>query len=115
MSFLLKVDTSNGVSSVELSELCYQYKYDDRNRLIEKKIPGKGWEYIVYNKLDQPIMTQDANLDAQNKWLTTKYDAFGRVVYTGIVPLNLSRIQAQANADCYNSPIRVAIKWILYL
>uniref|UniRef100_UPI003305A9AA DUF6443 domain-containing protein n=1 Tax=uncultured Croceitalea sp. TaxID=1798908 RepID=UPI003305A9AA len=79
-----KVDTSDGISAVELDELCYQYKYDYRNRLVEKKIPGKGWEYLVYNKLDQPIMTQDPNLDAQNKWLFTKYDAFGRVAYTGL-------------------------------
>ena len=86
LSYVLppKVDPSNGVSATELSELCYQYKYDYRNRLIEKKIPGKGWEYIVYNKLDQPVMTQDPNLRAQNKWLFTKYDAFGRVAYTGI-------------------------------
>ncbi len=67
-----------------LDELCYQYKYDDRNRLIEKKIPGKGWEYIVYDKLDRPVLTQDANLNADNKWLFTKYDAFGRVAYTGM-------------------------------
>jgi RHS repeat-associated protein len=78
-----KVDTANGVDSTELSELCYQYMYDTRNRLIEKKIPGKGWEYIVYNKLDQPIMTQDALLQSDNKWLVTKYDAFGRVAFTG--------------------------------
>uniref|UniRef100_UPI0033055DD0 DUF6443 domain-containing protein n=1 Tax=uncultured Croceitalea sp. TaxID=1798908 RepID=UPI0033055DD0 len=76
--------TTASVSTTELNELCYQYKYDHRNRLVEKKIPGKGWEYIVYNKLDQPIMTQDPNLDAQNKWLFTKYDAFGRVAYTGL-------------------------------
>jgi RHS repeat-associated protein len=66
-----------------LDGLCYIYHYDYRNRLIEKKIPGKGWEHIVYNTLDQPILTQDKLLRNQNKWLFTKYDAFGRVVYTG--------------------------------
>ncbi|MBO6881932.1 MAG: hypothetical protein JJ870_15365, partial [Winogradskyella sp.] len=69
--------------ATELSELCYQYKYDDRNRLVEKKIPGKGWEYIVYNKLDQPIMTQDTEMKNDGIWLVTKYDTFGRVAYTG--------------------------------
>jgi hypothetical protein len=78
-----KVDTSNGVSATELSELCYQYKYDHRNRLVEKQIPGKAVEYIVYNQLDQPVLTQDYYLRSQNKWLYTKYDAFGRVVQTG--------------------------------
>jgi len=67
-----------------LDNLCYQYKYDHRNRLIEKKIPGKGWEYIIYNKLDQPILTQDANLRLDEKWLFTKYDVLGRVTYTGL-------------------------------
>ncbi|WP_299610451.1 DUF6443 domain-containing protein [uncultured Aquimarina sp.] len=80
-----KVDITDNVSAIELSELCYQYKYDGRNRLIEKKIPGKGLESIVYNKLDQPVMTQDANQKAKNEWLFTKYDAFGRVTYTGII------------------------------
>ncbi|WP_461587605.1 RHS repeat domain-containing protein, partial [Winogradskyella sp.] len=70
--------------ATELSELCYQYKYDHRNRLVEKKIPGKGWESIIYNRLDQPVMTQDKELKNANKWLVTKYDVFGRVVYTGI-------------------------------
>ncbi|WP_109851009.1 DUF6443 domain-containing protein [Aquimarina sp. AU58] len=78
-----KVTTNDGVSDNELAELCYQYKYDHRNRLIEKKIPGKDKEYIIYNKLDQPILTQDANLKADNAWLFTKYDVFGRVTYTG--------------------------------
>ncbi len=70
--------------ATELSELCYQYKYDERNRLVEKKIPGKDWEYIVYDKLDRPILTQDAHLRSTNQWLFTKYDALGRVAYTGI-------------------------------
>lgn len=94
-----KVDASNGISSTELSELCYQYVYDNRNRLVEKKIPGKGWEYIVYNKLDQPVLTQDTNLKNQGKWLFTKYDAFGRVVYTGIKNSSNSRVSFQNSAN----------------
>lgn len=85
LSFVIppKVSTET-INSAEFTELMYQYIYDHRNRLIEKKIPGKGWEYIVYNKLDQPYMTQDPNLRDQDQWLFTAYDPFGRVAYTGI-------------------------------
>jgi RHS repeat-associated protein len=90
-------------NSTELDELCYQYKYDQRNRLVEKKIPGKGdantLEEIVYNLLDQPVMTRDPNLKAQGKWLFTKYDAFGRVAYTGIKNSSNSRSYFQGVAD----------------
>jgi len=103
-----KVDTSDGVNATELSELCYQYVYDHRNRLVEKKIPGKGWEYIVYNKLDQPVMMQDANQRVDDEWLFTKYDAFGRVAYTGIYDhgITATRIQVQTALDSYytNNP-----------
>ena len=78
-----------------LNELCYQYIYDHRNRLVEKKVPGKDWEYIVYNRLDQPVLTQDAHLRAQNRWLFTKYDAFGRVAYTGIMSSSSTRTTLQ--------------------
>ncbi|WP_109437142.1 DUF6443 domain-containing protein [Aquimarina sp. AU119] len=99
-----KVTTNDGVNTTELAELCYQYKYDYRNRLIEKKIPGKEWEYIVYNKLDQPILTQDALLKQENLWLFTKYDVLGRVAYTGKIADNRERkvIQEEANAYAEN-------------
>ncbi len=71
-------------SQTTLDELCYQYRYDGRKRLIEKKIPGKGWEHMVYNKLDQLVLSQDAMQRAANQWLFTKYDALGRVVMTGL-------------------------------
>ncbi|SHJ44655.1 RHS repeat domain-containing protein, partial [Aquimarina spongiae] len=101
LSYVLppKVTVANGVSQSELAELCYQYKYDYRNRLVEKKIPGKGWEYIVYNKLDQPVMTQDANLRSKNQWLFTKYDRHGRVAYTGLIGNSSGRIPMQESAD----------------
>lgn len=67
-----------------LGELCYQYRYDARRRLVEKKLPGKEWEYMVYDKQDRLVMTQDANMGASRQWLFTKYDQYGRVSYTGI-------------------------------
>jgi RHS repeat-associated protein len=76
----------NGSQSV-LDNLCYQYKYDYRNRLVEKKLPGKQWEFIVYDKLDRPVATGPANSPfsdiTSDGWLITKYDAFSRPVYTG--------------------------------
>ncbi|WP_103863401.1 DUF6443 domain-containing protein [Aquimarina sp. I32.4] len=106
-----KVTTNDGVSTIELSELCYQYKYDYRNRLIEKKVPGKGWEYIVYNNLNQPVMVQDTFLKQKNQWLFTKYDAFGRVVYTGKIKITgKTRIQLQTEATNFTTNLWVVKK-----
>ncbi|WPO89700.1 DUF6443 domain-containing protein [Chryseobacterium sp. HR92] len=90
-----------------LNDLCYQYKYDGRSRLVEKKLPGKGWEYMVYNKADQLILTQDTVLKGKGQWLFTKYDQFGRTVYTGITNNAASRVSMQnsvnANANLYET------------
>ncbi|MEM9001140.1 MAG: DUF6443 domain-containing protein, partial [Bacteroidota bacterium] len=106
-----KVDVGDGVSQAELDGLGYQYVYDHRNRLVEKKLPGKDWEYIVYNKLDQPVMTQDGNRRAANntalsvdEWLFTKYDAHGRVAYTGMVENGASRTALQHTVDSSTGP-----------
>ena len=77
---------SDGTSGI-LDQLCYQYKYNNRNRLVEKKLPGKQWEFIVYDKLDRPVATGPAHSpfsDINSEgWIITKYDAFSRPVYTG--------------------------------
>ncbi|MCF2217933.1 RHS repeat-associated core domain-containing protein [Chryseobacterium sp. PS-8] len=82
---------SGAVDDITLNNLCYQYKYDGRNRLIEKKLPGKGWEYMLFDKQDRQVGYQDAGLRGQNKWLCTKYDQYGRVVYTCILTYGESR------------------------
>jgi RHS repeat-associated protein len=66
--------------------------------LVEKKIPGKDWEHIVYNSLDQPVLTQDGNMRAfsTDRWLFTKYDIFGRVAYTGMSQSNSTRSSIQS-------------------
>ncbi|EJL59334.1 RHS repeat-associated core domain protein-containing protein [Flavobacterium sp. CF136] len=83
-TFSAKIDNS---AQNTLDNLCYQYKYDQRNRLVEKKLPGKQWEFIVYDKLDRVVATGPAaspfNDLTSVGWLITKYDVFNRAVYTG--------------------------------
>ncbi|MGY3793778.1 DUF6443 domain-containing protein [uncultured Aquimarina sp.] len=98
-----KVDITDGVSNIELAELCYQYIYDYRNRLVEKKIPGKDIEYIIYNKLDQPVMTQDGIQRPNKEWLFTKYDAFGRVAYTGLHEHSFVTTRAGLQQNAFNN------------
>lgn len=102
------VDASSTITQTILDGLCYQYKYDSHNRLVEKKLPGKQWEFIVYDKLDRPVLTQDANLrKTANLWQFTKYDVFGRVAYTGIYPnedvAKNARVAMQNYFDTQNS------------
>ena len=99
-------NTSPLINTNAIEGSCYIYHYDKRNRLIEKKIPGKGWEYIVYNKLDQPVLTQDAKQRINKDWNFMKYDVFGRVVYTGIHKYasasqneNAARLELQADLN----------------
>ena len=91
-----------------LNDLCYQYRYDGRGRLVEKKLPGKGWEYMVYDKQDRLVLTQDAILAGTNNnfkakgWLFTKYDQFGRVVYTGFFKNTATRSTMQTALNKMN-------------
>jgi len=100
LSFILSPEMDAGSNSLatinaNINALGYRYVYDQKNRLVEKQIAGKAVEYIVYNKLDQPIMTQDGNQRLANKWSFTKYDVFGRVAYTGIASDSRTRTQIQ--------------------
>jgi len=102
-----KPDTTVAISQSTLDNFCYQYRYDSRNRLTQKKVPGKGWEFIIYNALDQAVGTQDSvqRMKATQEWTVTKYDAMGRRVVTGIFQYgstpgvnNLIAVQALADA-----------------
>ncbi|MGH1516141.1 RHS repeat domain-containing protein [Chryseobacterium sp. JK1] len=94
--------TGQQISVDVLNNLCYQYRYEGSGKLVEKKLPGKGWQYMVYDKQDRLILTQDANLRsaADNNfgakgWMFTKYDKFGRVVYSGFFISDATRSDLQ--------------------
>ena len=92
---------NNVVTQQILDDLCYQYKYDNKSRLVEKKVPGKGWEYMVYDKQNRMVLSQDANLRTTTNnfgskgWMFTKYDQFGRVVYSGFFTNTATRTAMQ--------------------
>jgi len=92
-----KVIVSDGISPDELDQLCFQYTYDNQFRVVEKKIPGRDREYTIYDILDRPVLTQDANQreTSPNEWNFVKYDIFGRVVYSGTYKNNDSRVALQ--------------------
>ncbi|MFP9099860.1 DUF6443 domain-containing protein [Flavobacterium sp. RHBU_24] len=86
LTYVLPPLVSGTITTTTLNNLCYQYKYDGRNRLIEKKIPGKQWEFIVYDQLDRPILTGPALSPwggTTQGWLRTIYDDYGRIAMTG--------------------------------
>jgi hypothetical protein len=68
-----------------LAEQCFRYEYDGHGNLSMKKVPGAGEVWLVYDSDDKLVMTQDANLRSQNKWLYTMYDKMNRNVGTGLI------------------------------
>ncbi|TXE04803.1 hypothetical protein ESV85_18725 [Algoriphagus aquimarinus] len=75
--------------------LYYLYSYDERGRMITKKIPDKGTEEMVYDLQDRLVASRDALLMAQVKWSFAKYDALGREVMTGLVAYSGARTTLQ--------------------
>lgn len=92
-------------SDAVFNNFFYGYHYDARNRLIEKKIPGKGWEYYVYNRLDQVILSQTPTQQTLGIWLFTKYDAQGRAILSGDYTTAATRSTLQNNADVFPSTL----------
>ncbi|SHN12258.1 DUF6443 domain-containing protein [Mucilaginibacter sp. OK098] len=83
----------------------YGYHYDGRNRLTEKKVPGKGWEYYVYNRLDQVVLSQTSTQTSLGLWTFTKYDSRGRAILTGDYTTASLRGTLQSAADSFSSAL----------
>ena len=61
------IDEDPNYSWSDLNDLSFQkkwlfrYKYDDRNRMIEKQVPGASPVYMVYDNQNRLVLTQDGN------------------------------------------------------
>jgi len=68
-----------------LTNYAYLYKYDERGNNVVKRLPGCDSILMVYDKANRLVMSQDGNQRLKYKWTVTKYDVFGRVLYTGLL------------------------------
>lgn len=69
---------------------CYSYKYDGKNRLTEKKLPGKKWEYIIYDGSDRVIASGPVYSPfgtGEEGWMYNIYDVYGRLCISGWYPM----------------------------
>ena len=95
-------------SQAKQAALAYQYRYDARNRVIAKKLPGAEWIYYVYDQGDRLVLTQDGNRRSEGEWLFRAEDQLGRECLTGILtgtwnafgdPLSTTQVLAARTGD----------------
>lgn len=84
-----------------IDQYVYEYKYDNRGRVAEKKVPGSAWTYYGYDDLNRLVLMQDGLLRGQNKWLFIKYDQKHRPVMQGLYrnTVNVTRSSVQTILD----------------
>ena len=101
----LSAQTEYSDTHTVLSSLCYIYKYDYRNRLASKKLPGMGVQYFAYDRADRMVYSQDAEQRADgNKASFTLYDRYGREVMSGQTTILSAGLQAIADTLRYSLP-----------
>ncbi len=111
LSYVLPPNFIDGVGSTTsfddantlLMQFGYLYRYDDRGNCKYKRLPGCTPIYMVYDSADRLILSQDGNQrnrkqGASMQWTVSKYDVFGRVIFTGI-----SYRAEVDSATCYQS------------
>lgn len=88
---------TNVSDQTTMDQFCYLYQYDERGNCTRKKLPGCDPIYMVYDKADRLVLSQDGNQRPQNKWVVTKYDIMGRVLYTGLIEISTSHTDLISN------------------
>ena len=86
-------------SHTVLRQYAYLYKYDERGNMIEKRLPGCEPVYMVYDRANRLVLSQDGNQRTQQRWIVIKYDPLGRVTYTGIITDSRTRAQLKTFLD----------------
>ena len=77
-------DTLPEISQEILDTYGYQYRYDNRNRCITKKLPGCEPVAMIYDDNNRLVFTQDGEQRKRNEWSIQLSDLTGRHAMSGI-------------------------------
>ncbi|WP_212003254.1 DUF6443 domain-containing protein [Chitinophaga sp. HK235] len=80
-----------------VKDLCFFYRYDERKRMIMKKVPDADSSEMVYDIRDRLVFSRDGNL--QNQWLATFYDEVNRPVMTTLYNTSAGRAALQTSIN----------------
>lgn len=94
------------LSAGMLEEQCFRYEYDERNRMIMKKVPGAGLVEMVYDVRDRLVFSRDGNLAAKGQWMMTFYDELNRPIMTALYTWGSNRATLQASMNQANGTTR---------
>lgn len=83
------------------AELCYQYKFDENNRLVKKQQPGSDSVEVVYDQRNRVIGIRNGILRSRNMWQAYYYDAMDRPVKTTMFTFGFNRDQMQTYHNSY--------------
>ena len=80
----------------DIEDLAYLYYYDNKNRLVYKRLPGKGATRYVYDSSDALIMVNE-----DGRRIYSISDAMGRLCKTGLC----SNSDYHAMGQCFNNTV----------
>ncbi|WP_288878841.1 RHS repeat protein [Pedobacter panaciterrae] len=99
-AYKLNGSTATTIKATVLNNLCFQYRYDDKRRLIAQQQPGEsGFTEIVYDRKDRVVMRRNALETQQGKWEVTFYDKNSRVIATSLYNNAQTRDYWQGQVD----------------
>jgi len=96
--------SANGViSSGVLNNLCFQYRYDYKSRMIEEKKPDESnMTAFVYDRKQRAVMRQTPLEAANGNWEVNFYDEQDRIIATSLLHNSKPRQEWQDEFDSYN-------------
>ncbi len=82
------IPTQN-LTAYEAFQHLYLFDYDERRRLIRKKVPGADWELYAYDQWDRLVISQSAHMreNGLSQYNFIKYDQWNRPVMSGVVSI----------------------------